>query len=289
MGINISSSNNYSERFPIDGSSMVALRKTKIQKWRQVVDTWSAEYYTLGRTTCELDLTKTISKHEEQISISIHDHPTDHAKDNFDFQMSIRVKEDLLLNNFNLNGPRSTQQLPERKTPIAHGGVLMSSSFLYGSDTDRKGLIVFLRAKRNDESGLLPYVIAVKHYFVAACCSHGVSVVAKIRRGGHGGLSVELEKPSKEHKHDLLSMFDDVQGKGWCPDPSSSDCPIEIIPSQNKNPANANPGHQNPTVAIGNGGYFEGNGNGSTNNNPLFNNNYYYYYIGGYFKGNGSR
>lgn len=59
----------------------------------------------------------------------------------------------------------------------------------------KKGLIVLLRAKRSDDDELLLDTITVKHYFVPASCSHGVSLVAKIRSdSGDGGLNVQLEK-----------------------------------------------------------------------------------------------
>ena len=62
--------------------------------------------------------------------------------------------------------------------------------------------------------------------------------VAKIRSDrGDGGLSVELQKPSIRVKRALLSMLDDVKGKGWLPKPSSSDCAIEF---SNKNNSNTN-------------------------------------------------
>ncbi|KHN14667.1 hypothetical protein glysoja_024762 [Glycine soja] len=254
---NFQSSNNYSEMFSLDSSSVVFVRKSKSPKGREVVDTWSADYFLFGRASCELELTKTNPKnHREELSISIHDHASNHTNDNVYFQVKMSVEEGLLLASSTLNGPRSMQRLPERKNPISQGGgVLKSSSFLYGRDTDRKCLIVILREKRSDDDEELPYMITVKHYFVAACCSHGVSFVAKIR-SSDGGLSVELGKPSIRPKGSLLSMFDDVKGKGWCPDP------IEPIPSQNKNPtiANINPGLQNlPIAVIGNGGYFKGN------------------------------
>ncbi|TKY72523.1 hypothetical protein E2542_SST01264 [Spatholobus suberectus] len=92
---NIQSSNNYSEkRFPPDDSSKAVLRKVKSRKGREVVDTWSAEYYSFGRRRCELDLTKTNrNKHEEKLSISIRDHASDCAKDYVDFQMNVTVEE----------------------------------------------------------------------------------------------------------------------------------------------------------------------------------------------------
>lgn len=87
------------------------------------------------------------------------------------------------------------QQLPEKRSPIEQGGVLKSYSFFYGRDSGRKNLIVTLRTKRSDDDEMLPYMITVKHYFVPASCSHGVSLVAKIRSdSGDGGLNVQLEK-----------------------------------------------------------------------------------------------
>ncbi|KAG5005954.1 hypothetical protein GLYMA_09G037500v4 [Glycine max] len=50
--------------------------------------------------------------------------------------MKMSVEEGLLLASVTLNGPRSMQQLPERKNPISQGGgVVKSSSFLYGHVT----------------------------------------------------------------------------------------------------------------------------------------------------------
>lgn len=262
---NISSNNNYSEQFPLDNCSVVALRKTKSRKRREVVDTWSAEYL-FERTTCELNMTKTNRNNydEQELSISIHDHASTHANDYVDFQMNMRVEERLLNANLRINGPRCMQQPPERKTHMGQGGVFKSSSFLYGRDNDRRGLIVVLRAKNIDDDGTLPYMITVKHYFVAECCSHGVSVVAKIR-SGEGGLSVEIEKPSIESKRSLLSMFEDVKGKGWCPNSNSSDLDRAIeLPNQNKYPAN--PYDSISGQLMTNGGNFHGNGNGSIYN-----------------------
>ena len=51
---NFHSSNNYFERLSLDNSSMVVLRKTKSPKGREVVDTWSADYYSFGRRIREL-------------------------------------------------------------------------------------------------------------------------------------------------------------------------------------------------------------------------------------------
>ncbi|RDX90925.1 hypothetical protein CR513_27165, partial [Mucuna pruriens] len=273
---NIQSSNNYSEQFPVDDSFVVALRKTKGRKGREVVDTWSANYYSFGRTSCELDLTRTnCNKHEEELTISICDHATGHANNIVDFQMNMRVQEGLLLANLTLNGPKCIQQLPEKKTPIPQGGVLKSSSFLYGRDTDRKGLIVILRAKTWDDDEVLPYMITVKHYFVAASCSHGVSVMAKIRsNSGDGGLSVQLEKPSTQSKRYMLSMFDDVKGTGWRPNPSielsnqNNEVPVISVGGKN-NPANGNPfsysisGQQNISSLVSTSGSTNGDYNGS--------------------------
>ncbi|XP_020205943.1 uncharacterized protein LOC109791099 [Cajanus cajan] len=226
---NIHSSNNFSQRFPLDDNSVAVIRKTKSRKGREVVDTWTAEYYSFGKTSCELELTKT---NQQELFISLLDHAPSHANDHVDFRINMSVEEGLLLANVTLNGPRTCMhQLPERKTPIAQGGVLKSSSILYGRDSDRKGLIVILRAKRNDDDKERPYMITLKHYFVAASSSHGVCVVAKIR--SDGGLSVEIEKPSTQPKRDMLHMFDDVKGKGWCPNPSSSDCAIELFNQNN--------------------------------------------------------
>lgn len=215
---NAFSNNYYSERFPLDHSSEVVLYKNMSLKGCEVVDTWRAEYNVFGWTSCELNLTKTNrNNHEQELSISIHDHSPNHdVNDDVDFQMDATVKEELVSANFSLNGQRYMQQLPERKTAMEQGGVLKSSSFLYGRDTDQKGLIVISRAKKSDEDEELPYMITVKHYFVASSCSHGVSAAAKIR-SGVGGLSFEIEKPSTLLKCDMLSMFDDVQGKGWRP------------------------------------------------------------------------
>ncbi|WVZ19848.1 hypothetical protein V8G54_007170 [Vigna mungo] len=212
---NIPSSNNYSESFPLDNYSEVLFRKTKNRKLSEVINKWSAEYCLFRRTSCELELTKiTRYNHEEEVFISIHDHTSSYAKDDFDFRINITVENGLLLANVSLDGPRSTQQLPERKVPMEQGGVLKSSFFLYGGDADRKGLVIILREKRCDDDEELPYMITVKHCFVASCSSHDVSVVAKIRsNGGDGGLSVEIEKPRKHPKGELLKMFDDVKGK----------------------------------------------------------------------------
>ncbi|CAJ1963252.1 unnamed protein product [Sphenostylis stenocarpa] len=279
---NCHGSNNYSERLPLDDSSVAVLRKTKNRKGREVEDTWRADYYSFGKTSCELDLTKTNrNKREEELSISIRDHVSNNANDDVDFQMNMRVEEGLLSANVTLNGPRCLQQLPERKIPIAQGGVLKSSSFLYGRDNDRKGLIVLLRAKRRDNDEELPYMITVKHYFVSACCSHGVSLVAKIRSDkGDGGLSVEIEKPSMQPKHELLCIFDDVKGKGWCPNPTNSDCSMELsnksngnVPMINFGGNNNNPnaipfsysisGKQNISSVISSSGCTNGDYNGS--------------------------
>ncbi|CAJ1963250.1 unnamed protein product [Sphenostylis stenocarpa] len=261
---NIHSSNNYSERFPLDNSSEVVLRKTKNRRWREVVDIWSAEYYSFGRTNCKLELTKTNSNNQEVLCISIHDHGSGHASDEVDFQINMRVEEGLLVANVTLNGPRCMQQLPERKIPTAQGGVLKSSSFLYGRDTDRKGFIVILREKGCDDDEELPYMITVKHYFVAACSSHGVSVVAKIRSSGDGGLSVEIEKASKHPKGELLKMFDDVKGKGWPPGPASCDGAIEFSNKNNGNvPVMSMSGLQNISSLLSAAGYTNGNYNGS--------------------------
>jgi len=212
---NIPSSNNYSERFPLDTYSEVLFRKTKNRRLYEVTNTWSAEYCLLRRTSCELELTKiTRNNHEEEVFISIHDHTSSHAKDDFDFRVNMKVEESLLVANVSVDGPRSTQQLPERKIAMAQGGVLKSSFFLYdGGDTDRKGLVIILREKRCDDDEVLPYMITVKHYFVAACSSQGVSVVAKIGSNSDGGLNVEIENPRKHPKGELLKMFDDVKGK----------------------------------------------------------------------------
>ncbi|CAJ1963258.1 unnamed protein product [Sphenostylis stenocarpa] len=251
---------NYSEWFPLDDSSAILIRKTKFGRG---VETWTAEYNTFGRRNCELELTKTNGdyRHEQDLTISIHDHASDHAKDYTDFQMKVSVKNDLLLGDISVDGPASMLRLPQCKIPNAQGGVLKSSSFLYGSDTDRKGLLVMSRARTHDDDKELPYMITVKHYFLDVCCSHGASLEAKVRsNSGDGGLSVEIEKPSKHPKRELLKIFDDVKGNGWWPDPSSSDWAMD------KNPANPNPF---PSYImrglIGNGGYVKGNGNGSIN------------------------
>jgi len=269
------SSHNYSERFPLDDYSVAVLRKTKNRKGREVEDNWRADYYSCGRRSCELDLTKTNrNKREEELSISIHDHVSNNAGDDVDFQMKMTLEEGLLLANVSLNGPRCLQQLPERKTPIPQGGVLKSSSFLYGRDNDRKGLIVVLRAKRRDTEEELPYMITVKHYFVSAWCSHGVSVVAKIRSDrGDGGLNVEIEKPCMQPKREVLCIIDDVKGKGWCPNPTSSDCSMELSNKSssggNNNNSNAVPfsysisGQQNISSLISSSGYSNGDYNGS--------------------------
>ncbi|ESW10986.1 hypothetical protein PHAVU_009G255600 [Phaseolus vulgaris] len=273
-------SKNYSERFPLDDSSVAVLRKTKNRKGSDVEDTWRADYYSHGRRSCELDLTKTKrDKREEELTISICDHVSNNANDDVDFQMKMRVEDDLLLANVTLNGPRSLQQLPERKAPIPQGGVLKSSSFLYGRDNDRKGLIVVLRAKRRDNDEDLPYMITVKHYFVSAWCSHGVSLLAKIRSDrSDGGLSVETEKPCMQPKHEVLCIIDGVKGKGWCPNPTSSDCSMELATNGNvpvissggnHNNSNANPfsysisGQQNISSLISSSGYNKGDYNGS--------------------------
>jgi len=263
---NIHSSNNYSEGFALDNASEVVLLKTKNRKGREVVDTWSAEYYSLGRTSCELELTKTKrSNHEEELCISIHDHASGHANEDFNFRMSMRVEDGVLVANVTLDGPRSMQQLPERKIPMAQGGVLKSSSFLYGRDNDRKGLVIILREKRCDDDEVLPYMISVKHCFVAARCSQGVSFVAKIRiNSGDGGLSVEVEKPSKHHKGELLKMFDDVKGKGRCPGPSNCDGAIEFSNQKNGNVSVMNmSGQQNISSVLSGAGYTNGNYNNS--------------------------
>ncbi|WVZ00533.1 hypothetical protein V8G54_026602 [Vigna mungo] len=133
-----------------------------------------------------------------EVFISIHDHTSSYAKDDFDFRINITVENGLRLANVSLDEPK---QLLERKVPIAQGGVLKSSFFLYGGDTDRKGLVIILREKRCDEDEELPYMITVKHSFMASCNSHDVSVVAKIHsNGGDGDLNVEIEKPRKHPK-----------------------------------------------------------------------------------------
>ncbi|ESW10988.1 hypothetical protein PHAVU_009G255800 [Phaseolus vulgaris] len=262
---NIHSTNSYSDRFPLDNYSEVVFLKTKNRKGREVVDTWRAEYHSFGRTTCELQLTKTTcSNHEEELRISVHDHAASHANDDFDFQMNMSVEDGLLLANVSLHGPRCMQQLPERKIPVAQGGVLKSSSFLYGRDTDRKGLVIILREKRCDDDEELPHMITVKHWFVAARCSQGVSVVAKVR-SNDGGLSVEIEKPSKHSKGELLKMFDDVKEKGWCPGTTSCDGGMEFSNQNNGNvlPVMNMSGHQNISSLLSSAGYNDGNYNGS--------------------------
>ncbi|QCE13342.1 hypothetical protein DEO72_LG11g335 [Vigna unguiculata] len=228
---NYHGSSDYSERFPLGDSSMAVLRRTKNRKGHQVEDTWKADYYSCGKRSCEYELIKTNrnKREEEELSISIRDHVSNNANDDVDFHMDMRVEEGLVLANLTLNGHRYLQQLPERKTPFAQGGVFKSSSFLYGRDTDRKGLIVVLRAKRRDNDEELPYMITVKHYFASAWCSHGVSLQAKIRSDrSDGGLSFEIEKPNLQNKREMLCMIDDVKGKGWCPNPTSSDFPMEL-------------------------------------------------------------
>ncbi|BAT80338.1 hypothetical protein LR48_Vigan635s008000 [Vigna angularis] len=273
----------YSERFPLGDSSVAVLRRTKNRKGHEVEDTWKADYYSFGKRSCEYELTKTNrSKREEEISIDICDHVSNNGKDDVDFHMDMRVEEGLVLANLTLNGPRYLQQLPERKTPMAQGGVFKSSSFLYGRDNDRKGLIVVLRAKRRDNDKELPYMMTVKHYFVSAWCSHGVSLQAKIRSDrSDGGLSFEIEKPYMQSKRDLLSMIDDVKGKGWCPNPTTSDFPMELSNKSNgnnvpaisfggkNNSSDAVPafytisGKQNITSLISSSGWTEGNYNSS--------------------------
>ncbi|KAG5005957.1 hypothetical protein JHK82_023935 [Glycine max] len=115
--------------------------KPRWGKGREVVDTWSTEYYSFGKKTCGNNY-----NHEQELTITI------------------------LLGKINVNGPRTMLRLPQRKNPIPQGGgvLIKSSSFLYGRDTDdQNGLIVILRARRRDDDKELPIMITVKHYF---CC-----------------------------------------------------------------------------------------------------------------------
>ncbi|MDV3201164.1 MAG: hypothetical protein Q8877_03135 [Sweet potato little leaf phytoplasma] len=144
------------------------LRKTKNLRGRQVKDTWTAEY-SIGRTSsrCEICLTKTNrNKHDdEELSISLHDHEPAPSNEDVDFHMGVKVEQDCLVSKLTINGPSSLLKLPNCKenNPEAQGGVIKSSSFLYGRDTDeRKGLIVILRAKRSDDDGDWPYMIIDK-------------------------------------------------------------------------------------------------------------------------------
>ncbi|CAJ1963260.1 unnamed protein product [Sphenostylis stenocarpa] len=92
-------------------------------------------------------------------------------------------------------------------------------------------VLLLLRAKRSDDDEEPPYVVIVQHYFMTASCSKGVSAVAKIfSDSSDEGFSVELEKPSKKSKRELLSMFDDIEGKGWWPDPTTlPSCAIDSL------------------------------------------------------------
>ncbi|KAL9315313.1 hypothetical protein ACSQ67_016314 [Phaseolus vulgaris] len=101
-------------------------------------------------------------------------------------------------------------RLPVCKTPMAQGGVLKASSYLYGTHTDRKGLVVLSKARTHDDDKMC-----------------GTS--------DDGGFSVEIEKPSKHSKGELLKMFDDVKANGWWPHPTSS-IGQSRLPNQNKNP-----------------------------------------------------
>ncbi|XP_068484417.1 uncharacterized protein [Phaseolus vulgaris] len=98
--------------------------------------------------------------------------------------------------------------------------------------------------------------------------SHGVSLVATIcSTSDDGGFSVEIEKPSKHSKGELLKMFDDVKANGWWPHPTTSDWPIQL-PNQNNN-IPAIPSYNN-NRSINNGGSFNGNGNGCYTVNQHF-------------------
>ncbi|KAK7354848.1 hypothetical protein VNO80_20388 [Phaseolus coccineus] len=256
---------NYSEQFPLGNSPVLFLRKTKFGRGPEAVHTWTAQYNSFG-STCELELAKTNgdNNQDQELTISIHDHASNQPNDYVKFKLDVSVKESLLLGDANVTGTASVLRLPMCKIPMAQGGVLKASSYLYGTDADRKGLVVLSRARTHDDDKVLPYMITVTHYFFSAYYSHGVSLVAKICSiSDDGGLSVEIEKPSKHPKTELLKMFDDVKAKGWWPDPTSSDWPIEL-PNQNKNPANANPfpSYHNIRSIISNGGYVYGNRNG---------------------------
>jgi len=255
-----SQTSNYSEEFPLSNSPVVFLRKTKFGP--KAVHTWTAQYKSLG-STCEL-LAKTngdYNKKDQQLTISIHDHA---SNDYVKFKFDVSLKEGLLLGDADITGT-TVLRLPMCKIPIAQGGILKATSYLYGTHTDRKGLVVFSRARTHDDDELLPYMITVKHYFFSACYSHGVSLVARICSTSHdGGLKVEIEKPSEHPKTELLKIFDDVKARGWWPDPNSSDWAIQL-PNQNNNPSNPNHFPSYGVISrclIHNDGCVNGNGNG---------------------------
>ncbi|KAL9314909.1 hypothetical protein ACSQ67_020361 [Phaseolus vulgaris] len=262
-------SSNYSEQYPLGNSPLIFLRKTKFGRGPEALHTWTAHYNSF-RSTCELELTKTNADYnqDQELTISIHDHASTHPNDYFKFTLDVTVKQGLLLGDAQVTGTASVLRLPVCKTPMAQGGVLKASSYLYGTHTDRKGLVVLSRARTHDDDKVLPYMITVKHYFFSADYSHGVSLAAKIcSTSDDGGFSVEIEKPSKHSKGELLKMFDDVKANGWWPQPTTSDWPIQL-PNQNNN-IPAIPSYNN-NRSINNGGLFNGNGNGCSTVNQYF-------------------
>jgi len=221
---------------------LVFLHKTKFGRGPEAFNIWTAQYNSF-RSTCELQLLKTNADYNQnqELTISIHDHALTYPNDYFKFKLDVSVKEGLLLGDAHVTGSASMLRLPVCKTPMAQGGVLKASSYLYGTHTDRKGLVVLSRARTHDDDKVLPYMTTVKHYVFSTDYSHGVSLMAKMcSTSDDGGFSVEIEKPSKHSKGELLKMFDDVKANGWWPHPTSSDWPIQL-PNQNKNPANPNP------------------------------------------------
>jgi len=253
---------NYSEQFPLSNSPLIFLRKTRFGKGREAVDTWTAEYNACGGI-CELELAKTNAdqKQNQDLTISIRDHASNHTSDYVTYKMEVSLKMGLLSGDVTVNGPSTMLRPPQCKLPTAQGGVLKSSAFFYGTDAERMGLVVMLRARTHDDDDELPYMITVKHYFFSAYYSHGVSLVAKMCSNGEKLLKIEIEKPSKHSKGELLKMFDDVKVRGWWPDPTSSDWALKLLlPNQNDNPV---PSNNNTKGLINNGGHVNGNGNGS--------------------------
>ncbi|KAK7329537.1 hypothetical protein VNO77_23707 [Canavalia gladiata] len=289
MGNNQSGVSNTVERFSIDDSLQVVWRKGKSRKGREGADAWSAEY-SIGRRSCELGLSLSFSttnptQNQEELTISIKDRVNGYSNDDVEFQLDVTIIEGLLSGNTTLDGPSSIQQLPLCKTVSSQNAVFKSSSFFYGRDNDRKGLIVILRAKTNDDDKKLPNMITVKHYFIATNCSQGVYVVAKIRSNSDGGgLSFQLEKPVAQSKRALQSLFDDVKEKGWKPNPNGSEFAtiqlfnqnkgkVPVICSENKsinhNHANGDlfsysiSGYQNVSSLVSTSGYNNGDYNGA--------------------------